>query len=87
MSKTEKIINRLKSRPKDFTYDELKKLLISFGYSQDTKGKTSGSAVKIINNKTLHIIRLHKPHPSNILKMYIIDYVITELKKEGFLNE
>ena len=32
MSKLEKEIERLKSKPKDFTYDELKYLLNKFGF-------------------------------------------------------
>ena len=32
MSKKEKIIERLKSKPKDFTYDEAKQVLNIFGF-------------------------------------------------------
>jgi hypothetical protein len=32
MSTKDKLINRLKGLPKDFTFDELSKLLIGFGY-------------------------------------------------------
>jgi hypothetical protein len=28
---------------------------------------------------------LHKPHPNNIIKMYIIDDILELLKKEGML--
>ena len=86
MSKNVKLLKRLLSRPKDFTFEELKKLLASFGYSEINLGKTSGSAVKFINEKQ-HIIRLHKPHPSPILKTYLVNMVISELKKEGLLDE
>ena len=34
MSKLEKEIKRLKSKPKDFTYDELKKILKEWGILQ-----------------------------------------------------
>ena len=36
------------------------------GYKEDNFGKTSGSAIRFINDKR-HIIRLHKPHPNNIV--------------------
>jgi hypothetical protein len=85
MSKISKLIERLKSRPKDFTYDELIKVLQHFGYEEFTKGKTAGSRRAFVRGVTKHIIRLHKPHPSNILKMYSIDYVIDELKQQGLL--
>jgi hypothetical protein len=81
MSKKDKLKTRLKSRPKDFTYQELKSVLASMGYMEDNKGKTSGARVSFINEKTKHIISLHKPHPTNILKRYQIDIIVDELNK------
>ena len=84
MSKLEKAIERLKSKPKDFTYDEAKQILNKFGYREHNKGKTSGSRVKFIDNSNSKI-EIHKPHPGNILKEYQIEVIINELKgKEGF---
>jgi hypothetical protein len=40
MSKSDKLIKRLLSKPKDFTYDELNALLLSKGYKEDNVGKT-----------------------------------------------
>jgi len=68
MSKKEKLLVRLLQRPKDFSYSELKSLLNGMNYEEFNKGKTSGSRVAFVNEKTNHIIRLHKPHPKNILK-------------------
>ena len=87
MGKKEKLINRLLNIPKDFTFDELNSLLEYFGFEQERGGKTSGSAVKYKNLKSGTRIYLHKPHPGNIVKRYILVDVIDELKKEGFLNE
>ncbi|MCL2838005.1 MAG: type II toxin-antitoxin system HicA family toxin [Oscillospiraceae bacterium] len=86
MSKNQKLLKRLLSKPKDFTFDELKTLLSSLGYREHNAGKTSGSAVRFINERK-HTIRIHKPHPSPILKNYLINMLIDELKKEGFVNE
>ena len=80
MSKQQKLLKRFLSNPKDFTYNELKTLLSGFGYSECAGGSTSGSRVVFINNKTQHIIRLHKPHPHNILKMYQIELIEEELR-------
>ena len=80
MSKLEKEIERLKSKPKDFTYDELKKILNNFGFSEDNKGKTSGSKV-IFKNGDNKKIALHKPHPSNILKSYQINEILRLLNE------
>jgi hypothetical protein len=85
MSKEEKLIIKFLQKPKDFTYDELKKMLNGFGYIEDQNGKTSGSRVAFIHDKTKHIIRLHKPHPGNELKMYQIDLIRKELEEKGIL--
>jgi hypothetical protein len=85
MSRQEKIINRLLSRPKDFSYDELVTLLKLFSYVEVKTGKTSGSRRAFISRNNGHIIRIHKPHPENTLRKYQIDYIIEELKKENLI--
>lgn len=82
MSKFEKLIDRLQRKPKDFTYEELKTVLTGLGYSESNKGKTSGSRVAFINVETKHILRIHKPHPQNIIKAYALEYIINELKTQ-----
>ena len=79
MSKKEKLIARLLSRPTDFRYDEAKTLLQYFGFEESNKGKTSGSRVEFIRgNNTL---LLHKPHPSGELKSYQIKQLTETLKE------
>ena len=80
MSKLEKAIERLKSKPKDFTYDEAKKILNNLGFLEHNKGKTSGSRVAFINKNNVKI-DLHKPHPGNILKLYQINKLLNKLKE------
>lgn len=87
MAKSEKLLKRLLSNPKDFTFGELETLLNSLGFQLLNVGGTSGSAVRFVNRETGQVIRLHKPHPSPILKQYLIKFVIGELKKGGFLND
>lgn len=86
MGKADKLLKRLISKPKDFTYDELKRLLLAYGYEEAKTGKTSGSRVAFLNHETRHIIRLHKPHPHPELKQYQIDDVLEELKRQGILK-
>lgn len=86
MGKAEKLLKRFLSKPKNFTYDELKKLLKSFSYEEAKTGKTSGSRVAFINRKTRHIIRLHKPHPEPELKNYQLNYIEEELRKMGVIK-
>ena len=81
MSKKEKIIKRLKSKPRDFTYDEAKQVLNIFGFIEYNKGKTSGSKVLFKNELKNIDIELHKPHPNNILKHYQINQIIKKLKE------
>jgi hypothetical protein len=64
MSTKDKLIERLKKQPKDFTFDELVKLLGSFGFELSNKGKTSGSRVRFKNVELKTIIDIHKPHTS-----------------------
>ena len=85
MGKEEKLIKRLLSKPKDFTYNELRKILINLGYEESQSGKTSGSRVAFIDRSVNHIIRLHKPHPNNELKQYQIQQIIEELQSRRLI--
>ena len=81
MSRKEKLLKRLQSKPKDFTYDEATTLLEQLGFIEYNKGKTSGSRVKL-ENKQLNIkIELHKPHPGNLLKEYQVLKLIKKLER------
>lgn len=84
VSKKEKLISRLLSEPKDFTFEELIALFSCFGYNQVASGKTGGSRVAFTNGGNDYI-RLHKPHPRNILKPYQVEDVITALKERNLL--
>jgi hypothetical protein len=39
MGKISKLVQRFKSKPKDFTYEELCRIMKSLGYSEDNQGK------------------------------------------------
>lgn len=68
MSKFEKAKERIKSKPKDYTYAEAKSLLSQMGFVEYHKGKTSGSRVKFYREEDQKIILLHKPHPDDTMK-------------------
>lgn len=85
MSKKDKLLKRLKSKPLEFTYDELKTLLNYLGFNEDNKGKTSGSRVMFFDVNSNEVIRLHKPHPNNILKEYQLKQIIITLRKIGVI--
>lgn len=82
MGKHEKLLARLKSRPKDFTFQELDTLLSGFGYALNQSG--SGSRVRFEHDDHSPVL-MHKPHPSPVLKPYQIDQVLDVLKQEGLL--
>ena len=79
------MIARFLSKPRGFTYEELRRLLRHFGYEEVRSGKTAGSRVAFVHQTTKHILRLHKPHPNNELKRYQMEQVIDELRSRGLL--
>lgn len=79
-------MQRFLSKPADFTYDELKRLLNGFGYGEMKTGRTSGSRGAFINADTKHIIRLHRPHPRPVLKLYMLALVEENLRQQGLLR-
>lgn len=60
-----KLLERLKSLPKDFTFDEAERLLNLFGYVKSNKGKTSGSRVLFFKDGYIPVF-MHRPHPQNV---------------------
>lgn len=83
MSKIQKIILKLKSQPKDFTFEEMQTLLLALGFEMSNKGKTSGSRVKFIKDG-IPII-LHKPHTRKELLEYQVKQIIAVLEEEGLI--
>jgi len=83
LSRKDKLLERLLLRPKDFTFDELTTLLGGFGYYVVKSGKTGESRVAFSNGEDY--IRLHKPHPRNILKSYQIDDIVASLKERELI--
>jgi len=86
MSSHEKLLERFLKFPKDFTWDELKRLLSKYGYYQNTKGKTSGSRIAFENETSNILLDLHKPHPKNLLKPYQMKDVLEFLKRIGIIK-
>ena len=84
MSKKEKLIARLKGKPKDFSFDEVIQLMGYFNYFLAPGGKTGGSRVAFTNSDKDYI-RMHKPHPRTILKSYQVQNLIDDLKERGLI--
>ncbi|MDR2920473.1 MAG: type II toxin-antitoxin system HicA family toxin [Tannerella sp.] len=76
MGRKEKLLKHFLNQPKDFTFNEMVKLLNDFEFYEVKTGKTSGSRVRFRNESyPLNIIKFHKPHPGNILKPYILEAI------------
>ena len=85
MSQKDKLIAKLKSNPKDFTFDEAESLLNYLGFNRNNKGKTSGSRVMFTSTEYETKILLHKPHPRKELLDYQVKQLIEQLEQEGLL--
>lgn len=86
MSKQDKLFDKLlrKPEPRDFTWNELIKLLNGFGFEQ-VKGK--GSRRKFYHPESKTLISIHEPHPQNELKPYQVRDVVKKLKEMGVVIE
>ena len=84
MSKKEKLLKRLCSYPKDFSFEEVETLLGYFDYRCDNKGRTSGSRIAFLSDVHAPIL-LHKPHDGSALRSYQIKQLINQLKQEGLV--
>ena len=82
MSKKDKLIKRFQTIPKDFHWDELTVLMQYLGF---VELQGSGSRVKFYNKNVECLIQLHKPHPSKIIKKYMMKEILSTLRKEKLL--
>ena len=84
MGQKEKLIKKLKSKPKNFTFEEAETLLRYFTYGRSNKGRTSGSRVMFVSEQYAPIL-LHKPHPRKELLDYQVKQLIDILEQEGLI--
>ena len=86
MNKKEKLIKRFKTQPRDFTFDEVLTLFQGCGFELENKGSTSGSRVKFYNPKDENSCIMHKPHPSNIIKGYMMRDILNFLLTNNYIK-
>ena len=87
MNKKDKLLERFCNLPKDFTFEEICMLFRSHGFEISNKGATSGSRVEFVNTEKGLTYIIHKPHPSNIIKGYVMKQVLTFLKANKLIKE
>jgi len=86
MNKKEKLIKRFRTLPRDFTFDEVVTLFQGCGFTLENKGSTSGSRVKFYNESDQNAYIMHKPHPSNIIKGYMMRDILNYLLKNNYIK-
>lgn len=86
MNKKDKLLRRFYGMPKDFTFDEMASLFALYGFHQENKGSTSGSRVAFVNENDGNTYIMHKPHPSKIIKGYVMRQVLTFLKANKYIE-
>ena len=86
MNKKEKLIKRFRTLPRDFTFEEVLSLFQSYGFELENKGATSGSSIKFYNAKDQCAYIMHKPHPSNIIKGYLMRDILNFLLKNNYIK-
>ena len=84
MGQKEKLIEKLKAKPRSFTFEDAARLLGYMDYRQSNKGKTSGSRVMFTSEGHPPIL-LHKPHPRKELLEYQVRQLLDILEQEGLL--
>mgnify|MGYP001942990436 CR=1 FL=1 len=84
MTQKEKLLRRLKGKPKDLTWDELVGFLRIIGYREVASGHSSGSRQRFIHQDG-SVLSFHRPHPSNLVKRYVIQQLLTKLEEDGLL--
>ena len=85
MGKKNKLKERFKTLPKDFTFEEALGLMGSLGYTIHNKGATSGSRIRFKNEKLGVYLDLHKPHPGSIMKEWMMKEMYRHLKSNELI--
>lgn len=86
MGTKDKLIERFKRMPKDFTFEETVTLLSLFGYQKHNKGATSGSRIRFKNDSTGQYIDIHRPHPGSIMKGWMMKTLYQHLRNQGLIK-
>lgn len=86
MGSKDKLVERFRRLPKDFTFDETIKVLSIFGYTVHNKGATYGSRIRFKNEQTGRYIDIHRPHPGSIMEEWMMKAIFLHLKNNGLIK-
>lgn len=87
MNRRSKLLKRFRALPRDFTFEEMVAVFKGCGFTLSNKGATSGSRIEFINYNDGNSYIMHKPHPSNIIKSYVMRQVYNYLEVNGYIDK
>lgn len=83
MTQADKLRKRAAAVPADFTWQELVSLLNTYGFIEFSD---KGGSYRCFKTAAGLKIFVHKPHPGNIVKRYLLLKVNAKLKEYGLEN-
>jgi hypothetical protein len=87
MNRRSKLLKRFRTLPRDFTFEEMVAVFKGCGFTLSNKGATSGSRIEFINYNDGNSYIMNKPHPSNIIKSYVMRQVYNYLEVNGYIDK
>lgn len=85
MAKFAKLKQRFLSDPKDFTWDELVRLMQGLGFSLDQSGGGSHCRFVLKSDASI-IVNAFRPHPDGTLRRYQIREIRNYLQERGLIS-
>ena len=82
MTKRNKVVARLLTRPSDFSWSELVQVMDTLGFDLRT---SVGSGRKFIHRQSRETHFIPEPHPSKILKRYQVRDLLSFLRETGHI--
>lgn len=87
MTRSDKLIAQLLSCPSTYRFADFLKVMASYGFEMDSKGKTSGSRVRFYRPSDGRMFVMHAPHPSDELTAGTIRNIVRFLQDVGGSHE
>ena len=87
MSKFDKLVDRLKGRPTDFTWNDAVRVLERCGFELIKRKGTGRASHRRFLRPDGNYFHIAEPHPGSILKRYQVDALLEVLREVGCINE
>ena len=86
MNKKEKLVKRFRTLPKDFTFEEVEALFWWLWFHVGEQRFHVRLTRKVLNKKDQNTYIMHKPHPNNIIKGYMLRDILNYLLNNGYIK-